>query len=47
MAVNAGLTDTLVCALVTSDTNIFAGTVRGGVFRSTNSGVGWTAVKAA
>lgn len=42
--VNTGLTDTIVNALAASDSNLFAGTMRGGVFLSTNNGNSWSAV---
>jgi len=43
-AVNNGLTNLYVEALIASGTNIFAGTWGSGVFLSTNSGSSWTAV---
>jgi hypothetical protein len=43
-AVNTGLTDTSVMALLVSDKNLFAGTYDGGVFLSTNNGTSWTNV---
>ncbi|MCX6145245.1 MAG: T9SS type A sorting domain-containing protein [Ignavibacteriales bacterium] len=39
----AGLTDSYASALVSSGTNVFAGTISG-VFHSTNNGTNWTAV---
>lgn len=42
-AVNAGLTDLYIRAIVIKGSNIFAGT-SGGVFRSTNNGAGWNLV---
>jgi hypothetical protein len=41
--VNSGLTNTNVSSLVSSGTNLFAGTAGGGIFRSTNNGTSWTA----
>jgi ligand-binding sensor domain-containing protein len=41
--VNSGLANTSVYSLVTSGSNLFAGT-GGGVFRSTNNGASWIAV---
>jgi hypothetical protein len=42
--VKSGLTNTQVRALACIDTNLFAGTLGGGVFMSTNSGTLWKAV---
>ncbi len=42
--VNNGLTNTNVFAFAVSGTNLFAGTLGGGVFLSTNNGTSWTAV---
>ncbi len=44
VAVNSGLTDTLVKALAMSGPNLFAGTDSGGVFLSTNFGNSWAPV---
>ncbi len=39
---NEGLTNTNVLVLANSDTNLFAGTLNGGIFRSTNNGANWS-----
>ena len=39
---NQGLTNTNILVLAVSDTNLFAGTLSGGIFRSTNNGTSWT-----
>ena len=41
---SSGLTNTNVVTLVSSDTNLFAGTYGGGIFCSTNYGKSWNAV---
>ena len=43
---NTGLTSTFISALVVSDTNLFAGTTAGLVFRSTNNGISWSKTSA-
>ena len=43
MAVNNGLTSSIVLTLAVSGTSLFAGTSGGGVFRSTDNGASWTA----
>jgi len=43
-AVNTGLTDTNVRCLAISGIYLFAGTLGGGVFLSTNNGTSWTAI---
>ncbi len=45
VAVNSGLTDSIVPSLAVIGTNVFAGT-RSGIFLTTNSGVNWMAVNA-
>jgi len=41
LAVDSGLTDSIVQALSTRDGNLFAGTAFGGVFLSTNNAISW------
>jgi hypothetical protein len=44
--VNTGLTNTDVSVLAVSGVNLFAGTLGGGVFRSTNNGTTWVSAGA-
>jgi hypothetical protein len=41
-AVNSGLTNMFIKAIVVSGNNLFAGTQGGGIFKSTNDGAQWT-----
>jgi ligand-binding sensor domain-containing protein len=41
---NTGLTNLVICTLVTDGTNLFVGTMGGGVFMSSNSGMSWSVV---
>jgi len=43
-AVNSGLTNTNIRALLMNGTNLFAGTIGGGIFRSIDSGANWTPI---
>jgi hypothetical protein len=42
-AINTGLTENIIYAILSSGANLFAGSANGGVFLSTNNGAGWTA----
>jgi hypothetical protein len=42
--VNTGLTSTSVYSLAVNGTNLFAGTINGGAFLSTNNGTNWTQI---
>ncbi len=44
IAVNSGLTDTIINSFAVNGSYLYAGTLSGGVYRSTNNGTNWTSV---